>query len=136
MTGNNPFVFGGHTAQVETVAWSPNGQLIASGSVDGIIEIWNANNGHIDLTYNFAAVADSQHIGALQAFSGGGDPGTYTLMWSPDGSRIAATMDSSVVKVFDARTGKTLFSYNGFSGRIDAMAWSPDSKYIVTAGNA
>lgn len=134
LTGNNPFVFGGHTAQVETVAWSPNGQLIASGSIDGIVEVWNANNGHIDLTYNFAAVADSQHIGALQAFSGGDDPGTYTLMWSPDGSRIAAAMGSNIVKVFDARTGNTLYTYRGFSGKIDAVAWSPDGKYIVTAG--
>ncbi|MGI9061546.1 MAG: HEAT repeat domain-containing protein [Ktedonobacteraceae bacterium] len=134
LTGSKPFVFGGHTAQVDTVAWSPNGQLIASGSVDGIIEIWDPNNGHIDLTYNFAAVADSQHIGALQAFSGGDDPGTYTLMWSADGSRIAAAMGSSVVKVFDARTGNTLYTYRGFASKIDAMAWSPDGKYIVTAG--
>jgi WD40 repeat protein len=134
LTGNNPLVFGGHTAQVDTVAWSPNGQLIASGSIDGTIEIWNANNGHIDLTYNFAAVADSQHIGALQAFSGGDDPGTYTLMWSPDGSRIAAAMGSSIVKVFDARTGNTLLTYSDYSGKIDAMAWSPNGKYIVTAG--
>lgn len=134
LTGSKPFGFDGHTAQVDTVAWSPNGQLIASGSIDGIIEIWDPNNGRIDLTYNFAAVADSQHIGALQAFSGGDDPGTYTLMWSPDGSRIAAAMGSSIVKVFDARTGNTLYTYRGFSSKIDAMAWSPDGKYIVTAG--
>lgn len=134
LTGNKPFVFVGHTAQVDTVAWSPNGQRIASGSVDGTIKVWGANNGRIDLTYHFAAVADSQHIGALQAFSGGDNPGTYTLMWSPDGSRIAAAMGSSVVQVFDARTGNTLFTYRGFSGKIAAMAWSPDGKYIVTAG--
>jgi len=134
LTGTKPFVFRGHKAQVDTVVWSPNGQLIASGSIDGTIEVWDANNGRIDLTYHFDAVADSQHIGALQAFSGGDDPGAYSLMWSPDGSRIAAAMGSNVVKVFDARTGNTLFTHRGFAGKIDAMAWSPDGKYIVTAG--
>jgi len=107
---------------------------VTSNSIDGTIEVWDANNGRIDLSYHFAAVTDSQHIGALQAFSGGDDPGAYSLMWSPDGSRTAAAMGSSVVKVFDALTGNTLYTYRGFSGKIDAIAWSPDGKYIVTAG--
>jgi len=133
LTGNKPYIFGGHTSPVDTVAWSPNGQLIASGSVDDTIKVWDPNNGRVDLTYHFFQAADIAHIGALQAFSGG-DPGTYSLVWSPDGSRIAAAMGSSVVKVFDAHTGNTLFSYANFSDKITALAWSPNGKYIITAG--
>lgn len=143
LTGKNPLKFGGHTSPVNTVAWSPDGTRIASGSVDGTIEVWNPVNGTIYLTYHFAQVADTQHIGALQALSGGGNPGVYTLAWSPDGSRIAAAMGSNIVQEFDTRTGTTLFTYRGFVGsyynnpsKINAMAWSPDGRYIITAGDA
>lgn len=143
LTGKNPLKFGGHTSPVNTVAWSPDGTRIASGSNDGTIEVWNPVNGSIFLTYHFAAVADTQHIGALQALSGGGNPGVYTLAWSPDGSRIAAAMGSNIVQEFDARTGNTLFTYRGFVGsyynhpsKINAMAWSPNGRYIITAGDS
>ena len=143
LTGKNPLKFGGHTSPVNTVAWSPDGTRIASGSIDGTIEVWNPVNGSIYLTYHFAAVADTQHIGALQALSGGGNPGVYSLAWSPDSSRIAAAMGSNIVQEFDAHTGTTLFTYRGFVGsyyshpsKINAMAWSPDGRYIITAGDA
>ena len=135
LTGNHPLIFGGHTAPVDTVAWSPDGKRIASGSTDGTIEVRNSINGTILFIDHFAAAADIQHIGALQAFSGGGNPGVYTLMWSPDGTRIAAAMGSDLVKEFDARTGNTLFTYHSLAGEITAMAWSPDGRYIATVGN-
>ena len=134
LTGNNPYIFKDHITPVKMLAWSPNGQLIASGSADGTIEVWNPNNGRVELTYHFAQAADIAHIGALQATSGGYAQGTYTLAWSPDGSRIAAAMDSSVVRVFDVHNGNTLFTYASPSDKILAMAWSPNGKYIITAG--
>ena len=134
LTGNNPYTFKDHITPVETLAWSPNGQLIASGSADGTIEVWDPNNGRVDLIYHFSQAADIAHIGALQASSGGYVQGTYVLAWSPDGSRIAAVMNSSVVRVFDAHNGNTMFSYASSSAKILAMAWSPNGNYIITAG--
>ncbi len=137
LTGNNRIIYGGHTAKVTTVAWSPDGTRVASGDLKGSVQIWNPTNGSLYLTYRFqAAAAVVSHIGALQATSGGGDPGVYSIVWSPDGKSIAAAMGSSLVRVFNARTGRTGLIYAVPSGKIHALAWSPDGMYIVVAGSS
>src|SRR5437016_5958330 len=42
---NKDFTYTGHTDSVLAVAWSPDGQLVASGSQDGTVQVWNANGG-------------------------------------------------------------------------------------------
>ena len=39
------FTYQGHSDFVDAVAWSPNGQLLASASGDGTVQIWRASNG-------------------------------------------------------------------------------------------
>lgn len=41
-TGNHPYFFKGHNAQVNTVAWSPDDKRIASGGVDQTVQVWQA----------------------------------------------------------------------------------------------
>ena len=135
-TGQTIAIYGGHSAQVKTVAWSPDGNLIASGSVDGTIEIWQVSTRNLLQTLHLQAAATPFHIGALQALSGGGNPGVYKLAWSPDGKRLAAAMNSNIVQVFDVRTGGVVLTYSGFSNKVNALDWSPDGKYIVTTGTS
>ena len=49
--GTMLFTFKGHSDYVDAVAWSPNGQFIASGSWDGIVQVWDAHTGAIVTTY-------------------------------------------------------------------------------------
>jgi WD40 repeat protein len=39
------------------------------------------------------------------------------------------------VQVWDAATGKHMCTYPGHTARVNAVAWSPDSKYIVSCSN-
>ena len=135
-SGQTASIYGGHSAQVKTVAWSPDGNLIASGSVDGTVEIWQVSTRNLLETLHLQPAASTSHIGALQALSGGGNPGVYKLAWSPDGKRLAAAMNSNIVQVFDVKTGGVVLTYNGFSNKVNALDWSPDGKYIVTTGTS
>jgi WD40 repeat protein len=42
MTGSTIFTFGGHSLEINAVAWSPDGSRIASGGVDNTVQVWLA----------------------------------------------------------------------------------------------
>jgi len=117
-----------HTNSVNSVAWSPHpnpqGQyLIASGSGDTTVQVWEATTGE-----------------TISKYSGHSDPPSLTnhvlsVAWSPNGKLIASTglMDKTV-RVWSLATGETLSIYRGHSQKVEAVAWSPDGKYIASAG--
>jgi WD40 repeat protein len=51
---------------------------------------------------------------------------------SPDGSRIVSGTDDGMAKVWDARTGTTLFDLKGHNGEVSSAAFSPDGSRIVS----
>ena len=66
----NHFTYSGHSDYVSSVAWSPDGKYIVSGSIDGRIQAWDATSGNHIYTY-------AGHSDAL-----------FDVAWSPDGKRI------------------------------------------------
>ena len=80
-------VYRGHTDRVTSVAWSPDGNYIASGSLDKTVQIWNAKTGEHSYTYR-------GHSAAVNA-----------VAWSPDGSSIASGSLDQTVQVWNAMTG-------------------------------
>jgi WD40 repeat protein len=81
-TGATLVDFKGHSGYADTVAWSPDGRSIASGGADKTIQIWEAQNGHVQYTYR------GQVVGSLA--------------WSPDGTSIASVADDTTVVVWQA----------------------------------
>ncbi len=55
-----------------------------------------------------------------------------SVVWSPDGKRIASASHDWTVQVWDAMTGNNLFTYNGHTTPVNTVAWSPDGKYIAS----
>ncbi|HLW02374.1 MAG TPA: WD40 repeat domain-containing protein [Ktedonobacterales bacterium] len=104
----------GHTDHVTSVAWSPDGQRIASASKDGTVQVWDtATGGHV-LTYP------------------GDGSWVWTVAWSPDGKLIASGNFSGAVEVWDAATGAQVYTYHGHTSWVYALAWSPDGKRIAS----
>lgn len=104
--------------QLRTLAWSPDGQLIASGDVNGTIQVWNAKSGKRVTTY----------MGHTRG------TGISRVCWMPDGQRIISSSRDGTVQIWRASTGQKFFTYHDPSGDIEAMAVSPDGSYIVTGG--
>ena len=115
--GTTLFTYTGHTGPVFSVAWSPDGKRIVSGSWDETAQVWDATKGTTpSLTY-------TGHIGLVGA-----------VVWSPDSRRIASGGKDKTVQVWDATEGTTpLLTYRGHTGVIESLAWSPDGRYIASA---
>lgn len=73
-----------HTEPVYSVAFSPDGKLMASGSFDNMMHIWN--------------VADGKLLRSQQA-----DGGIFEVCWSKVGDKVAASTSSKTVMVVDLR---------------------------------
>lgn len=111
-----------HTARVNTVAWSPDGQFIASGGGDATVQIWNASTQHHILTYRAHASGFPPHF-------------TNIVRWSPDGIRIASVGNSATVHVWNYANGQKIAAYDGHSHilpNIYQIAWSPDGQRIAS----
>jgi len=121
------FTYHDHSADVRSLAWSPNSKRIASaysvshhfdsqGVPVGVL-VWNAADGSNTYTYK-------GHSGDVNA-----------VAWSPDGTRIASGGDDNTVQVWDAVTGNHLHTYTGHAASVNAVTWSPDSKRIASGGD-
>jgi len=112
--GTTLYIYRGHTDTVSSVAWSPDGKRIASGSFDGTVQVWDATDGSHVLTYR----------GQSNGF-------VYGVAWSPDGKRIASAKDD-LVQVWNAVDGSNVLTYHGHANYVYTVAWSPDSKHVVS----
>ncbi len=100
-------VYRGHSGPVTTVALSPDGQYIASGSADKTVQVWRA--------------ADAA---PLYTFYGHQLPVT-SIAWSEAGRFIASTGDSDgTVQVWEPLNGHMDITYEGKTGKVLALSCS------------
>jgi WD40 repeat protein len=89
-------------------------------------------------TYNSPARIWEVATGRLLVTSQQTDLGSYPIVWSPDGSRLACPDNTGDVIVWEAATGKTLLTYRGhalsFGKSVLALAWSPDGTRLASGG--
>jgi WD40 repeat protein len=155
--GTTLYVYRGHTDQVFTVAWSPDGKRIASSSQDRTAKVWDATDGGNPYTYmghssgvwsvawspngkRIASASPDQTIQVWDAADGshayiykGHSDTIYSVAWSPDSKRIASGSKDKTVQVWDAADGSNVYTYKGHSDIVASVAWSPDSKHITSA---
>ncbi len=150
----------GHSDSVNSVAFSPNGKILASGSADGTILLWDTEThrpigepltGHTDLIMSIAFSPDGKTLASgsydntiilwdVETHQPIGQPLTkhsgtvYSVTFSPDGGILAsASADKSII-LWDMKTYKTIEQpLTGHTSRINSVIFSPDGKTIVSA---
>jgi WD40 repeat protein len=107
----------GHSEGVYSVAWSPDGKTLASGSYDQTIRLWDVATGKTTATLK----------------TRGGDHVT-SVAWSPDGKMLASGSYDQTIRLWDVATGKTTATLEGHTECVDFVAWSPDGKSLASVG--
>ncbi|MFM6474924.1 MAG: WD40 repeat domain-containing protein, partial [Dolichospermum sp.] len=103
----------GHSDSVRSVAYSPDGQTLASGSKDSTIKLWNVNTGNL-----------------LQTLEGHSNWVT-SVAYSPDGQTLASGSADNTIKLWNARTGNLLQTL-GHSYSVNSLAYSPDGQTLAS----
>ncbi|MCB0532876.1 MAG: caspase family protein [Saprospiraceae bacterium] len=110
-TGAILHTLSGHTDYVYDVAFSPDGQLLLTGSGDNTAKLWD-RNGQLLRTL-------SGHTGAVNV-----------VAFSPDGKSIFTASADNSLKRWDRETGKLLRTMQGHDAT--ALAFTPDGKFIAS----
>jgi WD40 repeat protein len=121
--GQEALTLHGHTGAVCSVAFSPDGKRIVSGSADQTVRVWDFRLGQGQFSIK-------GHIGDV-----------YCVAFSADGKRIASGSgdrwgrDPGGVKVWDTQTGKELLTLKGdHGGFVCSVAFSADGKRLASGG--
>ncbi|WP_199321945.1 NB-ARC domain-containing protein [Leptolyngbya sp. FACHB-321] len=107
----------GHSGRVWTIAFSPDGQMLASGSEDQTIRLWNARDGTC--------------LTVLQGHTGG----VTSVNFSPNGQILSSASDNSSIRLWSVAHCTTLKTLSGHTRWVWAVAFSPDGQTLASASD-
>lgn len=124
-TGNHKITLTGHAKRVNSVAYSPDGNLIASGGTDGTVRLWDVTTRKQKPILN--------HTSWFNFLFQWLNVPVHSVAYSPDGNTVAAGSLDGRVRLWDTQTPKLKATLTGHTSAVDIVLYSPDGKIIATA---
>jgi len=110
-----------------SLAYNANGTMLATGTIDNMIHMWNGLDGSLIREWTVAPTEEGQ----LHSF-------VTALCFSPDGTRLGSAegdktgSGDNTARVWDSATGKLTLILKGHANSLYSIAFSPDGSRIVT----
>ncbi|MGB6297060.1 MAG: AAA-like domain-containing protein [Rivularia sp. (in: cyanobacteria)] len=149
----------GHQDEVFSVAFSPDGKTLASGSWDNTIKLWNISSGKIissldghlapvssvafspdgktlatgsvDKTIKLWNISSGKIISTLE----GHQNIVFSVAFSPDGKTLASGSSDKTIKLWNISSGKIISTLEGDQEPVFSVAFSPDGKTLATGSS-
>ncbi|KAJ2697621.1 DNA polymerase alpha accessory factor Mcl1 [Coemansia sp. IMI 209128] len=117
----------GHRGSVNSVAYSPDSKYLASSGCDGTVRIWDMREGDpacVQIMPKIAYVCEP-----------GNSMDQYKVRWSPDGRTLAIPCTNHSIKLIERNNwDASALLTGGHTSTICHLAWSPNGKYLASAG--
>ena len=107
----------GHDNVISSLAYSVDGNTLASADASGTIRLWEASTGKLK----------QRLVGT------GHNEGIYSLKYSPDGTTLASA--GSEIQLWDAKSGKHKLTFLGHYSLISSVAYSSDGNTVTSGGH-
>ena len=104
----------GHTHSVNSVAFSPDGQTLASGSESRTIRLWDLKTGQQQQTFT------------------GHTRGVWSVAFSPDGRLLASGSSDQTIRLWNVKTGQHRQTFTGHTHLVSSVAFSPDGQTLAS----
>jgi WD40 repeat protein/tRNA A-37 threonylcarbamoyl transferase component Bud32 len=107
----------GHSGAVRSVAFAPDGHILATAGKDGAVRLWDPATGRQRRTLR------------------GHTAEVFAIAFAPDGRTLASGGREGAVRLWDAASGDELATLRGHPDGVGCLAFAPDGKTLATAGS-
>lgn len=149
----------GHEAEVLSLAFTPDGETLISGSNDRSLRVWDIHHGQclqqlvghrsgvsslaispdgeilasgsFDRTVRLWSLVQHQPLAELS----GHRAGVLSVVFSPDGQRLASAGNDKQIRLWEVASGTLQTTLHGHGARVTALAFSPDGCLLASAAS-